>query len=203
MSPEAALPPDGPAVRVPRRRAAGTVLGIAAAIVLVVGAVVLIGRGTGGSAPKTVLPQTVGGLERRDEAVDLTQVRGELHGDGQAGAYGRAGLTRADVIVVVAGDRRAGSPEDKLDRFYTELRESQAVVDTAATVRQDAGPGAALLQCHPVTYPRQELTVQMCVWADEHTVGSVIAVAGADNVDAVDELADVARQMRGQVDGPR
>ncbi|MCF2533513.1 hypothetical protein [Yinghuangia soli] len=174
------------------------VLGIAGAVALVLGLVALIGRATetDAEAPKLVLPPAAAGLVRMDETVDMAQVRGRLDDRGAAAAYGRAGAARADVIVVVAADRRSGAAAGKLDRFYAELRSSEARVDPAQFRRADPGPGRGVLQCHPVVYPVQNLTLDMCVWADEHTVGSVVALPGADNVGSIDELARLTRDMR-------
>lgn len=201
MTHEGAVPPTGrSAAGVSRRAALLAVAGLAAVIAAVIGAVAVIGALTGGDAPPApTLPAAAPGLVRVDEAVDLVAVRGELGDQGEAGAYGRPGTARADVIVVVAADRRSGSAQDKLDRFYDELRASDARLDSADIRRQDAGPLGGLVQCHPVVYPRQQLTLDMCVWADDHSVGSVLALAGADNVDSRDELAQVTRDMRAAV----
>ncbi|WTW94788.1 hypothetical protein OG216_15965 [Streptomycetaceae bacterium NBC_01309] len=205
MTHEGAVPPTGRgAAGISPRSALLAVAGLAVSVAAVIGAVALIGGLTeGDEPPPPKLPAAAAGLARMDEAVDLATVRGALEGRGEAGAYGRVGAARADVIVVVAADRRSGGAQDKLDRFYEELRASDARVDSAAVHRQDAGPLGGLLQCHPVDYPRQNLTLEMCVWADNHTVGSVLALAGADNVDSPDELAQATRDMRAAVTDAR
>ncbi|MEU8136287.1 hypothetical protein [Streptodolium elevatio] len=205
MTHEGAVPPTGRgAAGISRRSALLALAGLAAAVAAVIGAVALIGGLTeGGEPPPPRLPADAAGLARMDDAVDLAAVRRALDGRGEAGAYGRAGAARADVIVVVAADRRSGAAQDKLDRFYEELRASDARVAPAAVRRQDAGPLGGLLQCHPVEYPRQNLTLEMCVWADDSTVGSVLALAGADNVDSQDELARTTRDMRAAVTNAR
>lgn len=176
--------------------------GIVGAFAGVVGLVVLIGWGVGDGGGRGVrLPASGAGLERRDDGVDLAAVRGELRGRAEAGAYGRAESGRADVLVVVAGEGRGGAVEEKLARFYSELRASGAVVVDAEIEAVPPGAAGGVLRCQPVTYPEQRLTLEMCVWADERSVGSVVALPGADNVDTRDELVQVTRDMHAAVQG--
>ncbi|WP_436775650.1 hypothetical protein [Yinghuangia sp. YIM S09857] len=201
MTHEGAVPPTGRGTcGISRRAVLRPLAGVVAAVAAVIGAVALIdGLTAGDDPPPPRLPPVAANLTRMDDAVDLAAVRGALQGRGEAGAYGRTGATRADVIVVVAADRRSGAAQDKLDRFYAELRDSDARVDPATVRRQDPGPLGGIVQCHPVVYPRQNLTLDMCVWADGRSVGSVLALAGADNVDSPDELARTTRDMRAAV----
>ncbi|MDI2127370.1 hypothetical protein [Yinghuangia seranimata] len=201
--PHEAVPYDRAAPPV-RRRYARPALGLLAAVAVVFGALALIGRCARDDTPLRVgTPVAAGGLVRLDGAVDLADVRARLHGDGVTAAYGQPGASAADVIVVAAADTRPGGTAAKLDRFYAELRAHARPVDPADIRPMDAGPLGGVLRCHPVTYLAGGLTLPMCVWADRHSVGSVLALPGRTAFGTLDQLGALTREMRPDIEQAR
>lgn len=177
-----------------------TLVAIAAGFGVVFAVIAAIGVLTGDDVPEPGLPSAAAGLVRLDPDDAVRQADARMDGRGSAARYGRPGADRADVLVVLAADRRSGAAADKLERFYAGLGEAGVTADRARAAVQDPGPGGGALQCLPVTYPEQHTALDLCVWADAHTVGSVLALPDADGVGTVAELAALTRQMRAAVD---
>ncbi|NUS54103.1 MAG: hypothetical protein HOV66_04465, partial [Streptomycetaceae bacterium] len=110
-----------------------TVVAIAAVVFAVIAA---IGALTGDDGPEPGLPAAAAGLVRLDPDDAVRQADARMDGRGSAARYGRPGTDRADVLVVLAADKRSGAAADKLDRFYAGLGEARVTADrTQAAVQ--------------------------------------------------------------------
>jgi len=135
---------------------------------------------------RVVAPDTLGGKPKiTDPALQSvvdemkTQLNGDLPDATSTAAAFYGDIAKKDLVMLVAASGLVVSPEQELDKTFTDLNSASMTIKNIKTV--EAGPLGGSAKCGDgaITDAGAELTIGVCAWADNGSVG----MFGVYNVD--------------------